>query len=103
MAAITFRAGWNMLRVLPHRNNAVVAARACTENLQMVHAIDWRPRNRVVAVLAQIRRRNVIRWLAHRDHAVVAREATTNEPGMVEHRGYPRCCSMAIVTLVTGR
>lgn len=100
MAGITFLCGHDVLCVFPCRDNAVVAARAGTEHLQMVYARDWGKHDRVVAVLTKITCGNMIGDLADRHYAVVAGKATVDNPHMIEERRDPGRSTVTVVAHV---
>lgn len=69
----------------------------------MIDARNRREAHDVVAVLANVRRRNVANDLANGDDTVVACEASARYTGVIENSGNPGHAAVAVVTLIWGR
>jgi len=91
-----------MLRWFPASGDTVVAGRAATQYLQMIDAIDRRPRKCGVAIFANIGRGYVIDRFARCGYAAMAGEASAADAAVLENRRNPRRCAMAIVALIAG-
>jgi len=82
---------------------AVMAGRARTQDLCMVHVDRRRPDSRGVTVLTHVRTENVCRVFTSRVGAVMAADAIARDINMIEVSREPRDRRMAIVTIVTAR
>jgi len=82
---------------------AVVAGRTRAEDLIVIDGDNGRPYIRTVAVLADVSRERVQRALASRIRTVMAVGAVANNIRMVEVRGRPRNCRMAVIAVVSAR
>jgi len=91
-----------MLRVLSPGDHTIVTTRAGAHHLQMIDPRNRTERHRVVAVLANIGRRNVISRLTRGRRSVVAGRTIAVYAGMIEECGHPRLCPMAVVALIAG-
>lgn len=95
VAIITTR---NMRRMFTGRGITVVAGSAATEDLRMIHGVDWHPDIAVVAVLTNVCSLDVSRILAGRCDAVVAVDAITNDAGVIKIGGQPPGRRVAVFT-----
>lgn len=82
------------------RNRTVVAGRAGAHYLGVVHDIDWRKKDIVVAVLADFRCLDMRRVLADCVATVVAAEAIARDVDVIEIGRSPRVGCMAVLTIV---
>ncbi len=103
MAVVAIIAAGDMRRVLACRNNAVVAGAASADYLSVIHCESWNPDVGIMAVFANIRCQNV-RWvLAGRFDAVVTACAIAGDADVIEIRGQPTGCRMAVIAIVAAR
>ena len=66
----------------------------------MIHGVDWRPDNIIVAVSADVRCQDMVLALARRVDAVVATDAVVKDVRVIESGWYPGGRRVAVVTVV---
>ena len=103
VANIAFLVRQEMSCVLSDGGYAVVAGRAGTENLRMIHCYYGRPCCRAVTILANIRREYVRDVLTGCIRAVVATRAVANDACVIECGWGPGNRRMTVVAVVTAR
>lgn len=103
MAIVAVIAAGNMRWVFAGRNDAVVAGTACTDYLRVVHRVSRNPDIGVMAVFANFRCQNMCRVLAGRFYAIVAARAIAGNSYVIEIRGQPTSCRMAVIAIVAAR
>ena len=101
MAVVAIFATCNMRWVLARRYVAIVTGATGSEDLNVIYRISRRPDNVVVAVFADVGRRDVHRVLACRISTVMAVDATTRNVGVIEVGRNPRDAGMAVIAIVT--
>lgn len=99
VAIVAVVAAGDMRRMLTDRSSAVVARATCAYNLRVVHVVSRHPGIGVVAVLANIASLDMCRILARRVGAIVAARAIAGDVDVIEVRGQPACCRVAVVAV----
>ena len=103
MAVVTGVAARDVRGMLARSQRTVMAGAANTDDLGMIDDVDGNPLHIIVAVLAEIRRRQVRRVLACCGHTVVATRTWLHRIGMVEVRWYPARGRVAVVAVIAAR
>jgi len=98
MAVIAVIAASNMRRVLADGYRAVMAGRTGANDLGMVHCVNGRENNVVVAVFANIRRQNMCWAFADCIDTVVTAYAVARDVNVVEVGRYPAVGCMTVIT-----
>lgn len=83
VTVVAIVAAADMSRVLTGSNRAIVARRACTNDLRVIDRIRWFEERRIVTVFAHIARQYVILILANCRRAIVARRAGSIDLRMI--------------------
>ncbi len=100
MAIVAVNTAGNVCRVLTDRYHAVMTGPTGTQYLRVVNGERRCPDVRVVAVLANIRRRNMCIALANSFDAIVTTDARTRDADVVEIGRQPAGGCMTVVTIV---
>ena len=72
MTIITLRRGWQMIKVLTHGSDAIVAAAAATQYLEVINRYRRIPKVGAVTVFADIGGADMVETFTGRGHAIVA-------------------------------
>ena len=99
MAVVAVNAARDMRRVFADRSDAIVARAASAQHLRVIDGVCWRPNIGVVAVFADIRGLHVREILALCLDAVMAACTVAGDIDVIEIRGQPANCRMAVVTV----
>ena len=102
MTVVASIAAGDVVRVFPRCCKAVMAAAAGAHYLDVVDGVDRRKRVGVVAIFADIGRRNMCRVLADGIRAVVAARATVDDVRVIEVRRRPANCRVTVVAGIAG-
>ena len=95
--------GGQVVQVLTHGGNAVVAAVTGPEHLEVIHQDDWIPQVGGMTVLADVGRIDVIQTFTSGRHTIVAGTATfRGDVLMVKVGGQPTGGTMTVITLCRG-
>ena len=92
--------GVEVARVLAGRCRAVVAGGTGPEDLVVIHGRYGHPDGRAVAVFTHVRRLHMEWALARGLGAVVTAEAVVHDVDVIEIRGRPRHCRVAVIAIV---
>ena len=101
MAIIAIIATRNVRRVFSAGYRAVMAGRASTNHLRVIHQIGGSEERRIVAVFANIGGRNMIEILTDRLSAIVTAKAVARNVGVIEICRHPGDRCMTVVAIVT--
>ena len=88
-------------RVLAGGNDAVVAGGTTSNHLRVIDGHDGRKHIRGVAVVTDIRRLDVCRVLTGCVRTVVAAKTVAGDVQVIEIRGQPADCAVAVIAIVT--
>ena len=102
MTVVAAVAAGDVVRVFTRCCKAVMAGAACAHDLDVVDGVDGRERVGVMAVFADIGRRNVRRVLADRIRAVVAARTTIDDIRVIEVRRRPANRRVTVVAGIAG-
>jgi len=101
MAIITCVTAGDMQPVLAPRDGAIMAAKAATDDINVIDACCWRPSGAVMAIFADIGRADVLQIFSTGDGAVVAVDAEAQHIAVSNATGRgPGQCAVAIQVLV---
>ena len=93
----------NMGRVFSKCDGAVMAGRAGTDYIRVIHPISGRKQHGIVAILTEIAGQYMIKIFANSLRAIVTTEAITRNIGLIEVGRYPGHRRVAIVAGVAAR
>jgi len=100
VADIALLRGAEMIRILPCRCNAIVAASARSQDLAVIHFQNRCKRVGCMAVLADIRCLHVSLVLASRVCAVVTAETVAGDIHVIKVRGHPANRTVTVIAVV---
>ena len=100
MAFVALTTRDEVTRILAGRGVAVMAGRARTQDMHVIHGRDRHPDGRRMAILADVGRQDVRRVLAGRIRAVVTTDAVVGDIDVVEIGRNPCVGRVAIVAVV---